>query len=825
MRLALRSATSAKGAAAAFGLLAAVLAGPAAEIAAAQPQSTVASAFQLAAASAPRPTFVPGEILVQRLGPAADLDRARARVMAERVRSFPSLGIEVWRLGHGTAVGQALALLGRHELGRTLAFAEPNWLWYADQLPDDPRLSELWGLLNVGQTGGTADADIDATEAWGVVRGAQSVVIGVIDSGVDYLHEDLAANIWINQDEIEGSPGVDDDGNGYVDDFRGWDFVNDDNDPMDDYGHGTHVAGTLGAVGDNGVGVVGVNLSVRLLPIKFLDSSGTGTTDDAVAAVLYAAAIGAPITNNSWGGGKRSSALESAIRNFDGLFVAAAGNRGSTTKQYPAGYSLENILSVAATDANDLLAGFSNRGASWVDLGAPGVDILSTTPDDTYQWSSGTSMAAPHVAGAAGLLLALEPASSWRDLRDRILTTVDPLDSLSGLVATGGRLNAASAVGAPVEPPDATPPAAVTDLAVDPATTAHDWVALTWTAPGDDGLPGSASLYDLRYSTDPSSTLAFDFEAATPVEGEPVPQASGSPERMTVGGLTAETTHFFALESIDEAGNRSLLSNVVEATTGAAPPPESECANGLDDDFDGAVDCADVDCILVGLPCPPCGNHVCEAGEDCETCATDCEARSPLVACGDGVCQTWSGETCQTCAADCNGVLGGKPSGRFCCGGGPTAVPCSDPRCGPACESTAPAGSCCGDGIAAAPALEPEWSCGIDVCAPGTPGADPALFLASYYFNWNEAAGILTLGAGSRYNILGTPYADPASADVPECRVDCLGGLRAYYKDLLTGAAEGDWGDPVDAESCLGSGACCSTATDWGFWVECCVLP
>lgn len=811
-------------AAASLGLLALAAAAPAQ-----QAPKVAGLRVQPAVAADPLTDHAPGEILIRRIdrAPEPALLRARDRVGARSVRSFPSLGIEVWRLDPGMPVDRAVALLGREELGRSLQVVEPNWYFYLHQLPNDPRLPELWGLVNLGQTGGTRDADIDASEAWNLVTGSESVAIGVIDSGIDYLHEDLAANVWVNAAEAQGLAGVDDDGNGYVDDVRGWDCVNEDNDPMDDAGHGTHTSGTIGAVGDNGIGVTGVDWTVRLVPIKAFDASGRATTDDLIQAVLYASSLHLPITNNSWGGSQRSSTLESAIASSNALFVASAGNAGSTRKQYPAGYALDNILSVAATDQDDQLASFSNRGSTWVDLAAPGVAVLSTTPDDTYSTYNGTSMAAPHVTGVAGLLLAQQPGWGWAELKERILATVDPLASLGGLVASGGRLNAAAAVGAPPEPSDSIGPSPVADLTVETAATAHDAVTLTWTAPGDDGDSGTALLYDVRYASGLASGSDFDFTTADPAQGEPAPGPAGSAEVFTVAGLAAERTYYFALKTFDEMGNVSGLSNVVAERTTVGPPPETDCADGLDNDLDGDIDCADLDCVVAGLPCPPCGNHVCQPGETCDLCAQDCEAPPAMATCGDGICQAWSGENCQRCPADCNGNLAGKPQTRWCCGGGPGAVPCSDSRCtagGRQCQATAAAGACCGDGLVA-PVSEKEWTCGIDVCAPGSPGADPDLFVASYYFNWNEAAGLISLGAGSRYNLLGTPYADPASADVPECRVDCLGDLRAYYKDLLTGGAEGKWGARVSVESCQITGNCCSTATDWGFWVECCILP
>lgn len=334
---------------------------------------------------------------------------------------------------------------------------EPDFVLAPTLVSNDPSFSQLWGLSNTGQSGGVAGADIDALEAWRVTTGSRSVVIAVIDSGVDMNHPDLAANIWRNPGEIPGN-GVDDDGNGFVDDVNGWDFVSWDNTPQDGNGHGTHVAGTIGAVGNNGRGVVGVNWEVSILPLRFLDDSGSGSTSAAIAAINYATALrtaGVNIvaSNNSWGGGGFSSALNTAIaRHNDAgiMFIAAAGNEATNNDSipsYPANYDLPNVISVAALDRSDRLASFSNFGRTSVDLGAPGVSIYSTTPGNGYSTYSGTSMAAPHVAGVVGLLAAANPQATVAEMRAAILDTVVPVAALgSGRTVTGGRLNAAAAL-------------------------------------------------------------------------------------------------------------------------------------------------------------------------------------------------------------------------------------------------------------------------------------------------------------------------------------------------------------------------------------------
>jgi subtilisin family serine protease/fibronectin type 3 domain-containing protein/methionine-rich copper-binding protein CopC len=370
-------------------------------------------------------------------------------------RSFPVVpGLRKVRLADGVAVDAALAA---YRADPRVLYAEPDYRVHLTTSPNDPQFASQWALNNVGQTGGKLDADIDAPEAWNVTSGSGNAIVAVIDTGVDYTHPDLAANMWVNTAEVNGRPGRDDDGNGYVDDVYGYDFINHDGNPMDDNDHGTHVAGTIGAAGNNGVGVAGINWRVKIMALKFLDSSGSGSTSDAIEALNYAVANGATISNNSWGGDPYSQALYDAIRNARDaghIFVTAAGNgnvfgigqNNDAAPFYPASYDLDNVVAVAATDHNDNLAGFSNYGAASVDLAAPGVDILSTTPNNTYSTFSGTSMATPHVAGAIAMVRDLHPDWTYRQVIDQVLGTVDPVPALQGKTASGGRLNLAAAV-------------------------------------------------------------------------------------------------------------------------------------------------------------------------------------------------------------------------------------------------------------------------------------------------------------------------------------------------------------------------------------------
>jgi subtilisin family serine protease len=408
-------------------------------------------------AKPPRAERVAGELIVVFRAGVSEDERGKALAKAElkAEKTLTRNGRVKLAKGNPATLERALKDLGSDS---RVAYAEPNFLVHALQTPTDPSFGQLWGLVNTGQTvdgrSGTADADIDADLAWDVTTGSSSAVVGIIDTGVDFSHTELSGLSWINPGEdCTGcrTDGVDNDGNGYVDDWRGWDFVNNDNNPFDDHGHGTHVAGTIGAKANNGAGVAGINWDVRIAGLKFLGEFGGGTLADALRAIDYATQNGIRITNNSWGGGGFSQSLLDAIEAAGaagGLFVAAAGNDGSdndATPSYPASYDSAAVISVAATDSNDGLASFSNYGTLSVDLGAPGVSIYSTLPGNTYDWWSGTSMATPHVAGAAALVKAAFPGATSMGTKALLLRTVDPKTSLQR-TTTGGRLNLGTAV-------------------------------------------------------------------------------------------------------------------------------------------------------------------------------------------------------------------------------------------------------------------------------------------------------------------------------------------------------------------------------------------
>ena len=317
----------------------------------------------------------------------------------------------------------------------TVEGCDPNYVLKADITPNDTNFSSLWGMNK-----------IQAEAAWNVSTGSSSVVVAVVDTGVDYTHPDLSQNIWTNSGEIAGN-GKDDDGNGYIDDVHGMNAINGSGDPMDDNSHGTHCSGTIGAAGNNGLGVAGVNWNVSIMGAKFLSSNGAGSLYGAVKAINYAVANGAKIISASWGGGGYSQALYDAIksaRDAGVLFVAAAGNSGLNTDlfpSYPSSYDLDNVISVGALAKNDVLASFSNYGESSVDIAAPGVAILSTVPGGSYDSYSGTSMATPHVAGVAALVKSNNSNLSYLELKARIFDA-NTIAGLAGKVAGARSLNA-----------------------------------------------------------------------------------------------------------------------------------------------------------------------------------------------------------------------------------------------------------------------------------------------------------------------------------------------------------------------------------------------
>ncbi len=488
-----------------------------------------------------KPLTVPGEIVV-RYKASRDVAANTARLAQAGVTNIvtrPNVPFISGRIAGGSNLEQVLAACNADP---EVDYAEPNYRLYALEtppvFPNDEYFSDLWNLHQAN------DNDIDAPEAWEMTTGSENVIVSVIDTGIDYDHEDLQANIWRNPGESGGGKennNVDDDGNGYVDDFRGWDFINRDKEPFDDQGHGTHCAGVIGAVGNNGKGVVGVNWKVKLMALKFLGSDGSGSTADAASAIIYAADNGAKVLSNSWGGGGASQALQDAIQyahDRGALFIAAAGNDGLNTDSspnYPSNYDVANVVSVASNDRNDGLSSFSNYGRRTVDLSAPGSSIYSTRPLGRYQYLSGTSMATPHVAGACALVWAKYPGLQPLQVMVRVLGGVDRKSEFIGRMATGGRLNVFNAMGT------------------------NPFIALTtdWSNTPNTGgpYPVTTSVVD-----DGSVSRVRLIYALNGGAADTLNMAAGTNDIYSAGipGQALNTTINYSVLAVDDGGNRTL---------------------------------------------------------------------------------------------------------------------------------------------------------------------------------------------------------------------------------------------------------------------------
>ena len=356
----------------------------------------------------------------------------------------------------------AATLVNEYQQLSEVEYAEPNLEIELDAvdeplvpiLPHDPQFNDQWALANSGQRGGKQGADISATLAWATTTGSDKVVVAVLDSGVDYTHEDLIQNMWMRPADM--APYQDNE-LGTIDDEHGFNAIDTASDPMDENGHGTHCAGIIGAEGENNLGIAGVNWKVQIMPLKFMNAGGFGSTKDAIEAINYVidrkkAGVNVRVISASWGSTQRSRALEDVIRKAyenDILFVAAAGNATTNNDRnphFPSSYNVANVISVAALDRHDELAKFSNWGVKSVAIAAPGVDILSTWLGNAYEEKSGTSMATPVVSGVAALILSEHPRMSVDELKKKLLASTDPIVALKGKTVTGGRINAAKAL-------------------------------------------------------------------------------------------------------------------------------------------------------------------------------------------------------------------------------------------------------------------------------------------------------------------------------------------------------------------------------------------
>lgn len=523
-----------------------------------------------------RPEFVPGQVLVRFKQGHAFEGRRTLTVPSQRrgaklqSTATDQITVDIVQFDKSELVsGLRMAKVSSKDTWMAIAalrarddvlYAEPNYVVHPDDTtPNDPSFGSLYGMTKIA-----------APAAWDTIRGSTdtpqaffgspSIVVGVVDEGIQLVHSDLAANIWDNPVDNTVN-GIDEDGNGFIDDLHGYDFINNSGTiPVE--GHATHVAGTIGAVGNNGTGVVGVNWRVKLMSLRFIDEViNSGSDADAIRAMGYAkqmrdlwvssgGTIGANVRvlNNSWGGAPFAQAMSDAISSLGQsniLFVAAAGNSGTNNDvnpHYPSNYQLPNLMSITATDSSD--AQVYSYGLHSVLMGAPGVGILSTYPNDTYQLLSGTSMATPHVAGAAALLLAANPALTISKLRSLLAYNGDVLPSLQGKTITGRRLNVFKSLLA-LNENDTTPPGAVGSFQVTSQT--GRTFNLSWVASGDDGATGQASLYEISF--------VDGFNNSASVLTTLIPSATGVLQTTTVNTPYRHFSGTIKLREFDNVGN------------------------------------------------------------------------------------------------------------------------------------------------------------------------------------------------------------------------------------------------------------------------------
>jgi len=537
-------------------------------VVAALPPTSRATQGKTASQKPLRPEFVPGEALVRyrseriaKRQTSQTLLSADGHQLAIQLERFDGADlVPGLRLAH-VAAADTMAAIEALKNQPDVLYAEPNYLLYLDRTPNDPQFTNgtLYGLTKIGSPSAW-DTTIGST-------GNNRIVVGVIDEGIDKNHPDLGTNIWTNPAEIAGN-GIDDDGNGFIDDVNGYNFAgNTGTIPAEN--HATHVAGTIGALGDNNTGVVGVNWQVGLMSLRFIGGT-SATTSDAIRASNYAKMMhdlwlssggtkgaNVRVLNNSYGGDGFTQSFLDAILGLNQagiLFVAAAGNAPDSPEpnndlvpHYPSSYDAPNVIGVAATDSNDALASFSHYGATSVHLGAPGVGILSTTANNTYSFFNGTSMATPHVAGAAALLLAANPNLTVAQLKGLLLFNGDPVASLSGKTITGRRLSVANSMQA-LNGNDVIAPGTPTSFHVNTQTGRA--LNVGWTDSGDDGSVGQAAEYDLSFTDATTGTVSFLKRV--------IPAASGVTEAVDINFPYRHTSGTLTLREFDNSGNEGV---------------------------------------------------------------------------------------------------------------------------------------------------------------------------------------------------------------------------------------------------------------------------
>ncbi len=499
------------------------------------------------------PESVPGEYVVKlksQLGiQSASLETLSKTLGAYVKNTIPDLNLVVVKR---PVFESQKSVLQQYSQNPYVEYAEPNFIYRINKTPNDPMLSQLWGMSNMGTPDssgqiGTSGIDVGALEAWDIETGNENVVVAVIDTGVDYNSADLEGNIWTNEVEQNGQIGIDDDNNGVIDDIHGANFVESTKptgNSMDDHGHGSHCSGTVAARGDDGKGIVGVAWKAKIMGVKFLSASGAGTLEGAVQAIHYATKMGAKILSNSWGGGGFSQALLESIQKSHeakSLFVAAAGNESNNndaSPTYPATYDVPNILAVAAVDNKGQLASFSSYGKTKVHVGAPGVNVLSLTTNGYASWS-GTSMATPHVSGIAVLLASRFPEMSGVEMKERIVTTAKPDRFLNKKVKSGGVANAFTALTNTVPAPDLNDPSfwAFTERNVATAHPYADKSQNEWTITVDGAK--EISIYFAKFRTE----NRYDFAEIYDGSGKLVQKLTGNNDETfsdVIQGSTAK---------------------------------------------------------------------------------------------------------------------------------------------------------------------------------------------------------------------------------------------------------------------------------------------
>lgn len=506
--------------------------------------------------AATEPEAVPGEYIVKMKTPVS-FEKSAVNVLSARLGAsiksvMPEHNLVVIKRASFESTKSVLKSVGNNSM---VEYVEPNYIYRINKTPNDPMFGQLWGMSNAK----TAGVDISALKAWDIETGNRDIIVASIDTGVNYNHPDLKENMWVNEAEANGKAGIDDDGNGVIDDVYGYNAIDDSGNPLDDHGHGSHTSGTIGARGDDGKGIVGVAWNVRLMGVKFLSANGSGSLEGAIKAIDYATKMGAKIMSNSWGGGGFSQALLESIQRANDagiLFVAAAGNESNnndSSPTYPATYDVPNVLTVAAVDDEGKMASFSNYGRLKVHVAAPGVNIYSSITGGEYDSWSGTSMATPHVSGIAALVMSHEPNLSAIEVRNRIIATAKPMSSLRGRVRSGGMADAYLALTNVTAPPDENDPANWTNSAAVSASSPHPYES-NFNATYTVSVPGAKqiALYFSKFDTE----AKYDVVTIKDSTGKIVDQLSGNLDESYSSVIDGEsaTIEFTTDNSINKTG-------------------------------------------------------------------------------------------------------------------------------------------------------------------------------------------------------------------------------------------------------------------------------